>query len=417
MWPRKQLDIDWSDLAYGLSTISHATAPADAKVIGTGWFPAEEALVSLSVRSGWDLFLAAVRFPPGSEIIMSSVTIHDMAQIIEHHRLVPVPIDVDPGDLEAVLSDLEQSISPRTKAILVAHLFGSRTGMEPIIRLARRNNVLVVEDCAQAFVGREYAGHAESDCSLFSFGPIKTATALGGAVLRIRDADLRQRMDRLKGTYPFQRRGSYLARLAKYAAFRRLSTPRAYGAVVNALTAIGADYDRVLGSAAHSFGKAEFFRQIRRQPSSPLRYMLQRRIATFEDGGLQRLKCRIQRGVRFARSLSNGMVLGSQNPTHTYWVMPVRVGNPAAVLTELRRAGFDATDRSSLVVVPSQNRAGKTGPHIPHWLAETIFLPNGDAMPDQEWDRMATVLRKVAQVAEPSRPRESLAPQRVPIPI
>src|SRR5687768_445186 len=129
MWPRKQLDINWADFAFGLRSMLRPTRGRDTGILPSGWIPTDEELVSLSVRTGWDLFLTALGLPPGSEIIMSSVTIPDMARIVQHHGLVPVPIDVDAGRLEPDLDELEQSISPRTRAILVAHLFGSRIDM------------------------------------------------------------------------------------------------------------------------------------------------------------------------------------------------------------------------------------------------------------------------------------------------
>ena len=147
---------------------------------------------------------------------MSAVTIPDMVRIIEHHQLVPVPVDVDGPTLQPVLEHFERSITPRTRAILVAHLFGTHIEMGPIVELARQHDLLVIEDCAQAFVGSAYAGHPDSDCALFSFGPIKTATALGGAVVRVRDAELRSRMRDLQNAYPMQSRSAYLKRLVKY---------------------------------------------------------------------------------------------------------------------------------------------------------------------------------------------------------
>ena len=77
-----------------------------------------------------------------------------MVRIIEHHGLVPVPVDVDAARLEVDVEQIERLITPRTRAILVAHLFGSRMEMGPIIELARRHDLLVIEDCAQAFVGQ-----------------------------------------------------------------------------------------------------------------------------------------------------------------------------------------------------------------------------------------------------------------------
>ena len=420
MWPRKQLDIDWADFAFGLRSMLRPTRCRDADILPSGWIPTDEGFVSLSVRTGWDLFLTALALPPGSEIIMSSVTIPDMARIVQHHSLVPVPIDVDARRLEPDLDELEQSISPRTRAILVAHLFGSRIDMTPIIGVARQHRLLVIEDCAQAFVGRAYGGHPDSDCSMFSFGPIKTATALGGAVLRVRDGDLREKMALLQYAYPLQTKRAYLARLGKYLSFRVLCKRLAYGALVRGYRALGIDYDAAFSHAAHSFGESNFFERIRRRPCGPLLSMLDRRLKRFERGGLARLKRRAECGDKHARNLPPGMVVGADNPSHTYWAFPVRVANRKEVLSALRGAGFDATARSSLVPIAGPHDGLANGRRRAIWLEETIFLPNGDDMPDGEWQRMSSVLCEVARAVpapEPRRVRERMAAARVSIPL
>jgi dTDP-4-amino-4,6-dideoxygalactose transaminase len=404
-------------LAFGLSQVfAPRDGPATESVVGADWIPSNEAFVSLSVRTGWDLFLKAQGFESGEQIIVSGVTIPDMVRIIEHHDLVAVPAAVDADRLEPSLDEIERAITPRTRAILVAHLFGSRIDMEPIIRLAKQHDLLVVEDCAQAFVGRDYAGHDESDCSLFSFGPIKTATALGGAVLRIRDAAVRRHMAELQDAYPVQSHRAYFSRLCKYAMFRVLAWPWVYGLLVRGYRICGADYDRKLGNAAHSFPGAEFFQQIRKQPCSALVHMLQRRLSTFETRAAPALRRRTARGNQLGAALPPGMVVGGQNDTHTFWVMPLRVANTAEVLAALRRARFDATSRSSLIVVPAPGQADGSPPASALWLAETIFLPNGHDIPDSEWKRVSLILRDVARLPADYESTEPSDSYRVPVP-
>jgi dTDP-4-amino-4,6-dideoxygalactose transaminase len=418
MWPRKQLDIDWADFAFGLR--SFVLPGPSRNIVPADWILSDEALVSLSVRTGWDLLLTALGLPPGSEVLMSSVTIPDMARIVEHHRLVPVPVDVDANRLEPDLDELERSISPRTRAILVAHLFGTQIDMTPIIDIARQHRLVVIEDCAQAFVGSTYAGHPETDCSMFSFGPIKTATALGGAVLRLRDGDLREKMALLQHAYPLQSKRAYLARLSKYLLLRVLSKRRAYGALVRGYRVLGIDYDAALSNAAHSFGQNNFFDRIRRRPCGPLLGMLERQLNNFEQRGQARLERRAERGEELARQLPAGMILGDENPSHTYWALLARVANRTEVLAALRAAGFDATARSSLIAIAGPNDRPANARRRAAWLGDTIFLPNGDDMPDGEWQRMSSILCDVARAipaAEPRRLRERLAPSRVSVPL
>ena len=66
MWPRKRLDIGWSDLGFGLLQVVGARSrPTEPDVVGDNWVPAEEAILSLSVRSGLDLLLTAPRAADG----------------------------------------------------------------------------------------------------------------------------------------------------------------------------------------------------------------------------------------------------------------------------------------------------------------------------------------------------------------
>ncbi len=103
------------------------------------------------------------------------------------------------------------------------------------------------------------------------------------------------------------------------------------------------------------------------------------------------------------------MIVGEQNPTHTYWVLPLRVGNGEAVIAALRAAGFDATGRSSLVVVRSQNNALTRDVSLAPWLDEIVFLPSVEDMPDGDWRRLVAILGQVVTVVEPCFSRELVA--------
>ena len=93
-------------------------------------------------------------------------------------------MDIDPGTLAVRPWMLEAALTPRTRVVLVAHLFGGRMDLGGIARFAR------IAACsssgtAQAFQGPKRMGDPASDVSMYSFGTLKTSTALGGAVLRV----------------------------------------------------------------------------------------------------------------------------------------------------------------------------------------------------------------------------------------
>ncbi len=101
--------------------------------------------------------IAAVDPEPGDEIITSPIT--DMGAItpIIYQTAVPVFADVDPITGNVTAETIERMIGPKTRAIIVTHLFGNPADMGPIMALANRHGIPVIEDCAQAY-GATYDG-------------------------------------------------------------------------------------------------------------------------------------------------------------------------------------------------------------------------------------------------------------------
>ena len=96
---------------------------------------------------------------------------------------------------------LQHALTAQTKAILVAHLFGSRIDLHEIAAFADQHNLMLWEDCAQAYCGPHFRGHPASDVVMFSFGTIKTHTALGGGILVVRDERVRLQMEAIQTGY------------------------------------------------------------------------------------------------------------------------------------------------------------------------------------------------------------------------
>lgn len=392
---RKKLDIAWSDLALAAA---RTVLPGDAAALADGlekrWSPHGDALVCLSVRSGLDLLLQALALPRGSEILVSAVTIRDMVRIIEAHGLVAVPVEFDMDSLSVRAEDLARRAGPRSAALLVAHLFGSRMPMEPLVRAARSRGLLVIEDCAQAYAGPGYRGHDESDVSMFSFGPIKTATALGGALLRVRDAQLRARMKRLQAGYARQTRAQYAARVAKYAGLKLLSGRVLYTLFVAGCRLLGKNHDAVIGGATRSFAGAELLRAIRRRPCAALLALLARRLRRFDPRAIEE-RIALARAL-FARYPELARP-GSRAALHTHWVVPVCSAAPDKLLRRLWRAGFDATrGATSLYVVPPPP------PEADRVMAQVVYVPLDRWMAAKALEAMGRIASRVDPVHAPA---------------
>jgi perosamine synthetase len=181
-YARHRLDISVEDISFGVLSCGWQLRreKLEAEVMRRCALE-EEGLVCLSVRSGWDLWLGAQGLRAGDEVLVSAITHPDMIRIIHEHGLRAVPVDIDPETLAPRPWMLEAALTPRTRVVRVAHLFGGRMDLGGIAKFARKCGLLLVEDCAQAFQGPERMGDPVADVSMYSFGTLKTSTALGAA--------------------------------------------------------------------------------------------------------------------------------------------------------------------------------------------------------------------------------------------
>ncbi|MGE3404027.1 MAG: DegT/DnrJ/EryC1/StrS family aminotransferase [Vicinamibacterales bacterium] len=146
----------------------------------------EHAVAVSSGTSALHLALLAADIGPGDEVITVPFTFVATVASIVYTGATPVLVDVEPGTLTMDPAQLEAAITPRTKAIMPVHLYGQPADMDPILEVARRRNLVVIEDAAQAH-GAEYKGRrggSIGDLATFSFYPGKNLGAYGegGAV-------------------------------------------------------------------------------------------------------------------------------------------------------------------------------------------------------------------------------------------
>lgn len=99
--------------------------------------------------------MMALNFQPGDEVILPSFTYVATAEVIALLKLKPVLVDVNPDTFNIDIRLIEKAITPKTKAIVPVHLFGQCADMEAIMEIARKNNLFVIEDTAQA-IGADY---------------------------------------------------------------------------------------------------------------------------------------------------------------------------------------------------------------------------------------------------------------------
>ena len=339
---------------------------------------------------------------------MSALTVPDMAAIARHHQLRVRPVDLDPVTASPCLDSLARAYSPRSRLLLLAHLFGSRFQLAPFARFAKERGLLLIEDCAQAYAGAEYQGDSSADVSLFSFGPIKAATALGGAIAVVRNETLLTKMLSRQQEYPPSSRWSFLRRAMKYAMLQGVTTRRACALLFAACRLSGKDPDRIINGAVRNFAGGALLQQLRHRPSSPQLSLLARRLT---GSGRSTWQQRAERG-RELRALLGEVIPcpGADVEPHSFWVFPVQSLDAARLIPALRQQGFDATQGQSLAVIDPPENHPHLEPHIARaLLRQIVFLPLHVDMEAADLWRMAATIRQIEERAPHERSQANAA--------
>ncbi len=394
-WANKRIDMPPRAWLRAVLACVQPPLPGGGASIERRWGDDGAGVVGLSVRSLFDLWLQAQHWKPGDRIVFSALTVADMPFIARAHGLHVTALDIDPLTGEADADALARMMDGRTRAVVYAHLFGARGHTDGLREAAHANGALFVEDCAEAYAGPRWRGHPDSDLALFSFGPIKTATAAGGGLARVRDPEVRSEMRRLAAALPVQRRVDQLRRLAKIGLLNALGSPRTFGAVKRVLDAVGPGHDAVLQRLTRGFPGPDLLTRIRRRPSAPLVRTLGRRL----DEGDEPVDRRIAPGRRLMAALDEVSVPTSQAETHSFWLVPVLAPEPQALVHRLESAGFHATLGRAFAVVEHDDLDDGPPPlGARHLMEHTVYLPFDPGMPGTVLDRLAeTVISELQQ--------------------
>ena len=133
-----------------------------------------------------DAAVAALGLNPGDEVILPSFTIISCAAAIVRAGATPVVVDSDPSTWNMDVSQIAEKITPRTRAVMVVHIYGLPVDMDPVLSLAAKHGLKVIEDAAEMH-GQTYRGRScgsLGDLSTFSFYPNKhITTGEGGMIL------------------------------------------------------------------------------------------------------------------------------------------------------------------------------------------------------------------------------------------
>ncbi len=156
------------------------------------------------VANGTDALLLALRacgIKAGDEVITTPFTFIATAEVIALLNAIPIFVDICPDTFNLDYSQIAAKITSKTKAIIPVHLFGHPAEMAPIMEIAVKNNLKVIEDCAQAF-GAKYQGQKVGtigDAGCFSFFPSKNLAGYGdGGMVITKNEEIAKQIKKLR---------------------------------------------------------------------------------------------------------------------------------------------------------------------------------------------------------------------------
>jgi dTDP-4-amino-4,6-dideoxygalactose transaminase len=206
------------DLTRQYQLIKESAESAVLEILSSGRYIGGEAIASferefanyigvtecVSCNSGTDaLFLAlrALEIGSGDEVITTPFSFFATAEVITRVGAKPVFVDIDPDTFNLDLAQIEQAITPRTKAIMPVHLFGQPVDMTGLMAIAKAHQLYVIEDCAQA-TGASWEEDkigSIGDVGCFSFFPTKNLGACGdGGAITTNNSAIAKQMRILK---------------------------------------------------------------------------------------------------------------------------------------------------------------------------------------------------------------------------
>lgn len=353
-----------------------------------------EVLACLNVRTAWALLLSAVDWPAGSRVLMSAVSVPAMFDLVRQFGHEPIPIDVDPVTGAARTEQIAQRVDSRTRAVLIAPLFGKPACWSEAESFCRSNRLLMIEDRAQYLPDGWSARHRSSaDVLLYSFGPLKRKSALGGAIVLSRDRDLVESMRRLQWDLSNQTNFQFFRRGLRYFGLRALTNRYLAALLSRCLQQFSRHPDQVIDQ----MGKNKSFEGERlRQPSRAQLSMLFRRLNENScwdadnrdrvDAWLTTLPPDLERDV---------------DPDHLHWLVTIGSDDPDALRMNLRNERFDSGQLTRLTALGHERHCSAGAKRL---IARRVIVPCYQGMTDQELARLRNLLYEESFESDPTRP-------------
>ena len=360
--------------------------------------------------------LKAMDLPPGSEVIVPAFTFWVVPEIVRVAGLKPIFADIDPATFTLSPGAVERAITPNTRAVIPTHLYGMACDMNPILELARRHGLKIIEDCAHS-LGATYDGRMVGtlgDASFFSFQAFKPLSAYGGGLSWVRNAELAGRVGEFadEEQWPTEKRvesilwnGKWQHTFIRPKVFTYSTFPIMYAA-----SWVNAKPEERMWESVRSL--------------DPLPGMYRGRFTNVQAAiglaGLKRLPEFIERTRRHARMLDGvladvpGITIPHIPPdrTHVYYQCAY-IPNSGTIVKGCIRRGVDVAPMHVDICTKMKlfDWKGAAAPGAEH-AATAVQVPVYESLSDQEIERVGRLLREQVLSLGERTPRASAVDAR-----
>jgi dTDP-4-amino-4,6-dideoxygalactose transaminase len=360
------------------------------------------AVAVASARLGLWLGLKALGLKEGDEVILPAYTFHAMPIMVKLAGTKPVFVDVDSSTYNINPELIEAAITPRTRAIILAHIFGQPADMEKITDIAERNGLFVIEDCAHS-LGASFQGKkvgAWGKMGLFSFSIGKNMPCFGGGMVTTDDGELAEKLRGLQSDFRLPSKIFAMKAAAKGLLAYVLTHPGVFPFTTYSLL-------RILSFVGSDWADRSVEEEVSLPGEFPPRWCL--RMANFQAAaGLEQLK-RVEQvnaslaknGAYLSQGLASvpGVVAPLAKDEHIYLYFRVLVEDTQKFRRRLLKRGVD-TQRDDMCacnrldIFKEETKSCPVAESLP---ARSVEIPNNVSLSRADLDY---IIRAVKEAAE-----------------
>lgn len=364
--------------------------------------------------------LRALDLPPGSEVLMTPVTIPDVVNAVLVAGLRPVFVDLGERTCNLDPAALAARVSPRARAVLVTHLSGLASPMEEILRVAEAHRLVVLEDCSQAmgarFEGKMLGTFGRAGFS--SLSTLKPVASFHGGLAVTGDAELAAALREAARAMPAPSRRWLFKMFARDAILHAASHPLPFSlagyygmavlerlapSVVDELQRGNIVYDAAR-RAARVKRKTELAASFFAAYTDAQAVLAEGCLDAMDAGNRRRIALASRLHARLEEASVPGLVRLDPRGSPTFWRYPLWTPDPGALRAFLRRRGIDAA-RTNLCCAsrePAFAELAAATPNAVAFVDGMVFLPLHPSLDERDMDHVARAVIEHARGARRS---------------